>query len=199
MQVKRENTRMLGKLAIVVVGMFGFGYALVPMYNAICEMTGINVLALGEQVVSGNKVQQANNTQVDTSRTITVEFDANSRGPWDFKPAQRSVQVHPGELTTVMYEFQNIQNRRMSAQAIPSYAPQQASAHFNKLECFCFNQYTLEPGEKKSWPVAFVIDPKLSKDVTTITLSYTFFEVGGKTPPAPVASLKSELLQKLPS
>jgi cytochrome c oxidase assembly protein subunit 11 len=94
--------------------------------------------------------------------------------------------VHPGELTTVMYEFQNVQNRRMAAQAIPSYAPRQAAAHFNKLECFCFNQYTLEPGEKKSWPVVFVIDPKLSKDVTTITLSYTFFEIGGKTPAAPV-------------
>jgi cytochrome c oxidase assembly protein subunit 11 len=76
----------------------------------------------------------------------------------------------------------------MAAQAIPSYAPKQASAHFNKLECFCFNQYTLEPGEKKSWPVAFVIDPKLSKDVTTITLSYTFFEVGGKTPAAPAGN-----------
>jgi cytochrome c oxidase assembly protein subunit 11 len=84
-----------------------------------------------------------------------------------------------------MYEFQNVQNRRMAAQAIPSYAPRQAAAHFNKLECFCFNQYILEPGEKKQWPVAFVIDPRLSKDVTTITLSYTFFEVGGKTPPAP--------------
>ena len=84
-----------------------------------------------------------------------------------------------------MYEFQNVQNRRMAAQAIPSYAPRNAANHFNKLECFCFNQYTLEPGEKKSWPVAFVIDPKLSKDVTTITLSYTFFEVGGKTPAAP--------------
>ena len=98
------------------------------------------------------------------------------------------MQVHPGELTTVMYQFQNIQNRRMAAQAIPSYAPMQAAAHFNKLECFCFNQYTLEPGEKKSWPVAFVIDPKLSRDVTTITLSYTFFEVGGSVPPAPVAT-----------
>jgi cytochrome c oxidase assembly protein subunit 11 len=84
-----------------------------------------------------------------------------------------------------MYEFQNVQNRRMAAQAIPSYAPRQAAAHFNKLECFCFNQYTLDAGEKKEWPVAFVIDPRLSKDVTTITLSYTFFEVGGKTPPAP--------------
>lgn len=188
MLIKRENSRMLGKLAVVTLAMFGFGYALVPLYKAICEMTGINVLALGEQAVPGQRAALPANTQVDTSRTITVEFDANSRGPWDFKPAQRSVQVHPGELTTVMYEFQNIQNRRMTAQAIPSYAPQQAQAHFNKLECFCFNQYTLDPGEKKTWPVAFVIDPKLSKDVSTITLSYTFFEVGGKTPAAPVAT-----------
>jgi cytochrome c oxidase assembly protein subunit 11 len=193
MSIPRENSRMLSKLAVITVAMFAFGYALVPLYKAICEMTGINVLALGEQILTGQKSTVAANTQVDTSRTITVEFDANSRGPWDFKPAQRSVQVHPGELTTVVYEFQNIQNRRMSAQAIPSYAPQQASAHFNKLECFCFNQYTLEPGEKKSWPVVFVIDPKLSKDVRTITLSYTFFEVGGKTPPAPVASVQGAL------
>jgi len=188
MNLQRENFIMVRKLAVVTVLMFAFGYALVPLYKAICEMTGINVLALGEQALKGVNPVLPTNTQVDTSRTITVEFDANSRGPWDFKPGQRSVEVHPGELTTVMYEFQNIQNRRMSAQAIPSYAPQQASAHFNKLECFCFNQYTLEPGEKKSWPVAFVIDPKLSKDVKTITLSYTFFEVGGKTPAAPVAS-----------
>ena len=185
MNLKRENFRMVGKLTVVTLSMFAFGYALVPIYKTICEMTGINVLALGEQLIAGKG--SATNTQIDTSRTITVEFDANSRGPWDFKPAQRFVEVHPGALTTVMYEFQNTQNRRMSAQAIPSYAPQQASAHFNKLECFCFNQYTLEPGEKKSWPVAFVIDPQLSKDVKTITLSYTFFEVGGKTPPAPVA------------
>ncbi|CAM8639418.1 COX11 Cytochrome oxidase assembly factor [Comamonadaceae bacterium] len=183
------NRRMLGKLAVITVAMFAFGYALVPLYKAICEMTGINILALGEQVLSGQKTAPAN-SQVDRSRTITVEFDANSRGPWEFKPAQRSLTVHPGEMMTVVYEFQNVQNRRMSAQAIPSYAPMQASAHFNKLECFCFNQYTLEPGEKKSWPVVFVIDPKLSKDVSTITLSYTFFEVGGKTPPAPVAVVK---------
>ena len=184
------NRQMLGKLAVVTLAMFAFGYALVPMYKAICEFTGINVLALGEQAIPGVKSQVPLNTQVDVSRTITVEFDANSRGPWEFKPAQRSVQVHPGELTTVMYEFQNTQNRRMSAQAIPSYAPQQAQAHFNKVECFCFNQYTLEPGEKKSWPVVFVVDNKLSKDVNTITLSYTFFEVGSGTPPAPVASVK---------
>lgn len=189
MNLKRENFRMVSKLAVITVGMFAFGYALVPIYKTICEMTGINILALGDRTIPGATPSGPANTQVDASRTITVEFDANARGPWGFKPAVRSVQVHPGELTTVMYEFQNTQNRRMSAQAIPSYAPQQAAAHFNKLECFCFNQYTLDPGEKKTWPVAFVIDPKLSKDVHTITLSYTFFEVGGKTPPAPVASV----------
>jgi cytochrome c oxidase assembly protein subunit 11 len=187
MRAQSINRAMLGKLGVVTVAMFAFGYGLVPLYRTLCEVTGINILALSEQVVSGTKTQVPPNTQVDASRVITVEFDANSRGPWEFKPAQRSVQVHPGELTTVMYEFQNVQNRRMSAQAIPSYAPMQAQAHFNKVECFCFNQYTLEPGEKKTWPVAFVIDPKLSKDVKTITLSYTFFEVGGKVPPAPVA------------
>jgi cytochrome c oxidase assembly protein subunit 11 len=188
MVMKTENIKMVGKLAIITMGMFAFGYALVPIYKAICEVTGINILALGEKDIPGAKSKILANTQVDKTRTITVEFDANSRGPWDFKPAQRSIQVHPGELATVMYEFQNIQNRRMAAQAIPSYAPKQASAHFNKLECFCFNQYILEPGEKKTWPVAFIIDPKLSKDVTTITLSYTFFEVGGKTPPAPAST-----------
>ena len=186
-----HNLLLLRKLVIIAVGMFAFGYALVPMYKAICEFTGINILALGEKEAKGSSNARATitNTQVDTSRTITVEFDANARGPWQFKPAQRSVQVHPGELTTVMYEFENVQDRTMSAQAIPSYAPRQAAAHFNKLECFCFNQYTLAPGEKKQWPVAFVVDGKLSKDVTTITLSYTFFEVGSKTPPAPVATM----------
>ncbi|MDM0089609.1 MULTISPECIES: cytochrome c oxidase assembly protein [unclassified Variovorax] len=191
--LRRENARMVGKLAIVACGMFAFGYGLVPLYRAICEMTGINILALSELEVpggasGGKNVRVPDNTQVDTSRTITVEFDANVRGLWDFKPELRSMQVHPGQLNTVMYEFQNTQNRRMAAQAIPSYAPQQAAPYFNKLECFCFNQYTLDSGEKKQWPVAFVIDPKISKDVKTITLSYTFFEVGGKTPAAPTAS-----------
>ncbi len=186
-RLQGENSRMLGKLGIIVLGMFLFGYGLVPLYRAICEATGINVLALTEKQIPGATSSAAANTQVDLSRTITVEFDANSRGPWEFKPAVRTLQVHPGELTTVMYEFQNVQNRTMSAQAIPSYAPAQAGAHFNKLECFCFTQYTLKPGEKKEWPVAFVIDPKLSKDVHTITLSYTFFEVGGRTPQVPVA------------
>jgi cytochrome c oxidase assembly protein subunit 11 len=188
MAMRTEDRKMLGKLAVVAVGMFAFGYALIPLYKHICELTGINILALGEKQVPGAS-SAAPNSQVDRTRTITVEFDANARGPWTFKPALASLQVHPGELATVMYEFQNVQDHRMAAQAIPSYAPRQAAAHFNKLECFCFNQYTLEPGEKKQWPVAFVIDPKLPKDVKTITLSYTFFEVGGKTPPAPAAAV----------
>ena len=100
MNLRRENVKMVGKLAVVAAGMFAFGYALVPIYKAICEMTGINVLALGERNLSGAPTSLPANTQVDTSRSITVEFDANSRGPWQFKPAQRSLQVHPGELTT---------------------------------------------------------------------------------------------------
>lgn len=188
MGLRQNNLFMLRKLAVVALGMFAFGYALVPIYKAICEMTGINILALGEKELPGSgnaRLSKADNSQIDTSRTITVEFDANARGPWHFKPMQSSVQVHPGQLMSVMYEFQNVQDRSMSAQAIPSYAPSEASAHFNKMECFCFNQYTLAPGEKKQWPVVFVIDPKLSKSVNTITLSYTFFEVGSKTPAAP--------------
>lgn len=204
MSERRENARMVGKLAIVALGMFAFGYALIPVYKRICEVTGINILALSERQVPGNgkagsDVRIPGNTQVDRSRTITVEFDANSRGPWSFRPAMRSLEVHPGELTTVMYEFQNVQNRRMSAQAIPSYAPRQAAPFFNKVECFCFNQYTLEPGERKEWPVAFVIDPKLSKDVKTITLSYTFFEVGTGVPQAPTAALAPEAGAKVGS
>jgi cytochrome c oxidase assembly protein subunit 11 len=195
--LRQDNRRMVGKLVVIAGLMFGFGYALVPIYRAVCDALGINVLSVSERVGAGQSTpQQAAqlmvNTQVDRSRLITVEFDANARGPWDFKPAQRSLQVHPGELTTVMYEFRNVQDRTMAAQAIPSYAPMQASPHFNKLECFCFNEYTLAPGERRSWPVAFVIDPKLPKDVTTITLSYTFFEVKGK-------GVKAAALQAGPS
>ena len=179
--LQRDNRALLTKLAVVAALMFGFGYALVPLYKAICEALGINVLSLSERQATANgKPADGRNTQVDRTRSITVEFDANARGPFDFKPAQRSLEVHPGELVTVMYEFRNTQNRTMAAQAIPSYAPKQATAHFNKLECFCFSEYTLAPGESRQWPVVFVIDPRLPRDVTTITLSYTFFEVKGK-------------------
>ncbi|MDH5539194.1 MAG: cytochrome c oxidase assembly protein [Rhizobacter sp.] len=187
-RLRRDNLNMVGKLLVVTALMFAFGYALVPVYRAICTALGINVLSLAERETSGVSRAPSGNTQVDASRTITVEFDANVRGPWEFKPAMRSIDVHPGELATVMYEFRNVQNRTIAAQAIPSYAPMQAMPHFNKLECFCFSEYTLKPGESKQWPVVFVIDPRLPKDVRTITLSYTFFEVGGKVPPAPGSS-----------
>jgi cytochrome c oxidase assembly protein subunit 11 len=184
--LRGDNLRMTGKLVVVAGLMFGFGYALVPIYKAICNALGINVLSVSER---GGPVARSvpANTQVDKTRTVTIEFDANARGPWDFKPAQRSLQVHPGEVATVMYEFRNMQNRTMAAQAIASFAPMNSAAHFNKLECFCFNEYTLKPGESRQWPVVFYVDAKLPKDVTTITLSYTFFEVGGKVPMPPSA------------
>ena len=183
--LRRDNRRMMGKLAVIVLAMFGFGYALVPMYRSICDALGINVLSLSERLTGANTGSRKASTQIDVTRTITVEFDANANGPWEFKPALRSLQVHPGEMATVMYEFRNVQNRTMAAQAIPSYAPMQAGAHFNKVECFCFNEYILKPGESKQWPVVFYVDSKLPKDVTTITLSYTFFEVAGKVAAQP--------------
>jgi cytochrome c oxidase assembly protein subunit 11 len=186
--LRADNRRMRYKLVVVAALMVGFGYALVPMYRAICSALGINVLSVSELATGAGPAESARNTQVDLTRSITIEFDANARGPWDFKPALRSLQVHPGELATVVYEFRNRQARTMVAQAIPSYAPQQAMSHFNKVECFCFTEHTLKAGESKQWPVVFVIDPRLPKDVKTITLSYTFFEVGGKVPAAPDAA-----------
>jgi cytochrome c oxidase assembly protein subunit 11 len=180
-----DNRRMVGKLVVVVAMMFAFGYALVPIYRTICEALGVNIIARTEQ----QGVSDApSSTQVDLSRTVTVEFDANARGPWDFRPETARVEVHPGEVVTVMYEFRNRQDRTMAAQAFPSYAPQTAAPHFRKLECFCFTEHVLKPGEAKRWPVVFVVDRKLPKDVRTITLSYTFFEVGGRTPVEPARS-----------
>jgi len=185
---QRSNRRMLAKLLVFVCVMGGFGYAMVPMYKTICEVLGVNVVARGDADAAGYGSRAAPvNSQVDLARNVTVEFDANARGPWEFHPAQSSVVVHPGQMTTVMYEFRNTQARTMTAQAIPSYAPGVAAAHFTKVECFCFKQHTLAPGESRTWPVVFYVDDKLPRDVRTITLSYTFFEVGGTTPPAPVA------------
>ena len=184
-----DNRRMVVKLAAVTLTMFAFGYALVPIYRTICEALGVNVLSIAElQSRGGVAARPPANTQVDTSRTVTIEFDANVRGPWDFKPQQASLDVHPGEVTTVLYEFRNRQNRTMAAQAIPSYAPGVAMSHFKKMECFCFTEHVLKPGESKQWPVTFVIDSKLPRDVRTITLSYTFFEVGGKVPAEPAGT-----------
>jgi cytochrome c oxidase assembly protein subunit 11 len=171
---KKLNASTLSKLVVVAFMMFGFGYALIPVYKQICELTGVNLLTPKDATVEAPA-----NTQVDRSRTVTIEFDANAQGPWRFRPTVSSMQVHPGEMAQVVYEVVNTQSRSIDAQAIPSYAPQQASAHFKKVECFCFQQQTLKANEAKQMPVLFYIDPALPKDVKTITLSYTFFEIGG--------------------
>jgi cytochrome c oxidase assembly protein subunit 11 len=168
------NRSTFAKLVVVAGVMFGFGYAMVPLYRQICEELGLNVLTQKDGTVA-----LPGNTQVDMSRSIVVELDANAQGPWRFRPTQNSVTVHPGELTTVTYEVVNTQGRTVAAQAIPSYAPANAMPYFKKVECFCFKQQTLGPHEAKQMPVVFFVDPKLPREVKNITLSYTFFEIGG--------------------
>lgn len=188
MQANRENQRMFGKLLMVAILMFGFGFALVPFYEKICEITGINVLTSREKLDYEEARRFAKNTQVDVSRDITVEFDANSHGPWLFKPKTAFMEGHPGELMTVIYEITNTLDRDVSGQAIPSYAPKQSAAHFKKLECFCFEQQDLKAGQTREFPVVFVIDPELPDGIRNITLSYTFFEVGVGVSSAPTAT-----------
>lgn len=171
------HKQMVFRLIVIVVAMFAFGYALVPIYKAICEITGINVLTQQDK----NAADVLKNTQVDTSRTIEVVFDANERGRFQFYPEVGSMKVHPGELITVNYEVFNNISTDTAGQAIPSYLPMKAAEHFTKLECFCFKQQPFKAGERKEFPVVFVINPKLPSDVHTITLSYTFFEVAGAT------------------
>jgi cytochrome c oxidase assembly protein subunit 11 len=172
------NRQMLVKLAVISVAMFGFGYALIPMYRVLCEVTGINVVTSKNNYGTRAVHATSKNTQVDESRLITVEFDSNTQGPFRFRSVKNSMQVHPGEMIQVVYEVVNTQNRNISAQAIPSYAPMQATEHFTKLECFCFDEQTLKPNESRDMPVVFIIDPALPKGIKNITLSYTFFEVG---------------------
>ena len=170
----RLNRATFTKLVVVAVAMFGFGYALVPVYRQICEVLGVNVLTRQD-----GTVERPANTQVDLTRTITIELDGNSQGPWRFRPTTRSIEVHPGELATVVYEVVNTQSKAVKAQAIPSYAPQSATPHFKKVECFCFREQVMKPNEARQMPVVFFIDPALPKEVKNITLSYTFFEIAG--------------------
>ena len=173
MTLQSQNRRLSVRLAIVAAAMFGFGYALVPFYYAICEAWGINSL--------GETRSAPGNTQVDASRTVTIEFDANARNlPWQFRPLVSHVQVHPGQLATVEYEVVNTRDQPVTGQAVPSYGPQRAGEYFKKLECFCFTQQTLAAGEVRRLPVTFVVDPKLPRDVSSIAVSYTFFEVAGR-------------------
>lgn len=162
------NSRTLAKLVVVTLGMFGFGFALVPFYYKICEATGVN---------AGAEQSLAKNTQIDGSRWVTLEFDANTHAglPWRFKPGQRSMKVHPGQLVQVDYEVTNTSDRAIVGQAVPSYGPARAAGFFKKIECFCFSPQTLAAGETRRMPVLFVLDPAIDSDMHTLTLSYTFF------------------------
>jgi cytochrome c oxidase assembly protein subunit 11 len=166
----RANRRMVARLSIVVVLMFGFGFALVPFYDQICKATGLRDIGTADRVT---------NTQVDTSRIVRMEFDANVRKlPWTFRPLTAAVDVHPGAVTQVVYEVENTTDRPLTAGGA-ELRPQLAGAYFKKLECFCFARQSFAPHEKRQMPVVFVVDPALPRDVGTITLSYTFFEVEG--------------------
>lgn len=168
----QSNLITFRKLLIVALAMFGFGFALVPFYKKICEVTGINNVLKADAVT---------NSQVDAGRLLTVEFDTNVRSElaWSFIPLEKSVRFHPGELVQVTFEVRNNANRPVTGQAIPSYGPQLAGRYFKKLDCFCFTQQTLQPGEVRRMPVVFVIEKELPQDVNTVTLSYTFFEIEG--------------------
>ena len=167
---KNSNTRVITRLMFVVVGMFGFGFALVPLYDVFCDVTGIN----GK---TGDKVTLAEDLQVDTSRVIEVEFIAslNENMPWEFKPSQHSIKVHPGEPTRITYVAVNKTDQAIIGQAVPSVSPGRAAEYFQKTECFCFTEQKLEAGEEKEMPVIFVVDPELPDDVSQLALSYTFF------------------------
>jgi cytochrome c oxidase assembly protein subunit 11 len=166
----KNNKKVIRSLLFVVVGMFGFGFALVPLYDVFCDITGLNGKT-GDQYVSDTVMQ------IDTSRELKVEFLANLNDgmPWEFKPLTTSVRVHPGEASRVEYVARNNTDRDIVGQAIPSVTPGLAASHFQKTECFCFTEQVLKAGEEKIMPVIFVIDPSIDEDVKEVTLSYTFF------------------------
>ncbi|MDG1225148.1 MAG: cytochrome c oxidase assembly protein [Burkholderiales bacterium] len=167
-----ENNNLLRKLIVVAIIMFAFGYALVPLYKKICEVTGVYDLIKPDEIV---------NTQVDESRTVVMEFDANTRSEigWQLVPLDFKMDVHPGELVHATFRLTNPTDTSFDAQAIPSYGPQHAAQFVKKLECFCFTQQTINAGETRDFSVVFVLDPTLPSDVGTVTLSYTMFEIEG--------------------
>ncbi len=174
-----DNKPVITRLLLVVVGMFAFGFALVPLYDVFCEVTGLN----GK---TGDQVVLSDDLKVDTSREVTVEFLAslNASMPWEFEPATKAVRVHPGQPTKIEYVARNKTNQAIVGTAVPSVAPGLAATYFQKTECFCFSEQKLEAGEEKHMPVVFVVDPELPEDVKTISLSYTFFiKPGSKAAP----------------
>lgn len=165
---KQANVRTLRRALLVAVGMFGFGYLLVPIYNSVCEALGIN----GQT----SQVSAAAKLEADPERTVTITFDANvnTKLPWSFKPLTQRLEVHPGEFARVAYLAHNLSGADIVGQAAHSVTPQSAAMYFKKSECFCYSQQPLRSGESKEMPVVFVIDPNLPKDIKEITLSYTF-------------------------
>jgi cytochrome c oxidase assembly protein subunit 11 len=162
-------------LALAVLGMFGFGFAMVPLYSLICDVTGLN----SANSTSGRMtVEEAMLGGVDQDRLITVEFDItmNADLPWRVAPAVKKMQVHPGKSYEVVFTAENLTDESMITQAVPGVTPWQATEHFNKIECFCFSQQTLKPREVKQMPLRFVIDRRLPEKYNTVTLSYTFMD-----------------------
>jgi len=161
-------------MLLVAVGMFGFGYLLVPLYDVFCEITGLN-----GKTGQVSEAQVAARYEVDTSRTVKVQFVANNNGamPWEVGPKVASMEVHPGQVYATAFTAVNPTQADMVGQAVPSVAPLVASRFFNKTECFCFDQQPLAPGEMKDMPLRFIVSPALPKSVKTLTLAYTFFDV----------------------
>lgn len=168
-EFKHANRRTMRKLFVVVVAMFGFGYALVPLYDVFCEITGIN----GK--TKRGTIQQA--AKVDTSRWITVEFTGHTDPSlaWEFRPLLNKMRVHPGQVVIAKYYARNTSGETSTGRAVPSVSPNRAAGHFRKIECFCFTEQTLKAGEQKEMPVQFYVDTDVPKEVDKITLSYAFF------------------------
>ncbi len=172
----QRNKRTVRLLAGGGIAMFVFGFSLVPLYGLLCDITGMN--RAGKTVFASE--EQLQNFRVDTTRTITVEFDATVETdmPWEFKPMTRKMDIHPGQIYEVTYFAKNNSDQAIVGQAIPGVTPWQATDHFNKTECFCFTQQTLQAGEGKEMPLRFVIDPGLPEKYRVVTLSYTFMDTG---------------------
>lgn len=160
------------KLFVFAVAMFGFGYAMVPLYDVLCDITGINGKT-GE--ISQSKAKAGD---IDPDRLVTVEFDTNVNPalPWKFEAAEYKKAVNPGEISEAVFIVENESNEPVYGQAVPSVAPGEASLFFNKTECFCFTRQVLEPGERKEIVVRFVVGTELPEEISTMTLSYTFFK-----------------------
>ena len=167
----RENRNMTWKLLAIAAGSFGFGFALVPLYNVLCAVTGY-----GDQAKLLEKVTAIEHPQVN--RTVTVEFlaDVASAGTFEFRPVVRSVEVHPGQLFTAQFYAHNLTGRDSVAQAVPNIAPSEVAAYFHKTECFCFAPQHFKLDEARNMPVRFIIDPALPSHIDMITLAYTFYD-----------------------